>query len=438
MSPTASADPIQLFVAAVRANDVESAASALRQYPQLRPRLDDALPGFDFDGTALIAAVNRRSRAMIDLLLDAGANIDQKSHWWAGGFGVLDHADPELVPHLLQRGATMTINAAARLGRLEDVERLIDEDPNAVRARGGDGQTPLHVASTVDVARLLLARGADIDALDVDHESTPAQYLVRDHQDVVRLLLQEGCRSDILMAAAVGDLSRVKQWVERDPASVEIDVSERHFPMRDPRAGGSIYIWTLGVNKTAHVVAREFGHEDVFRYLMAHTPESFTLALACELGDRATFEKLLALRPNIAETLSDDERRKLANAAESGNLDAVRLMLEAGWPVDAPGRVGATALHWAAYTGNVAMVRELLAHDAPVDAREPRYNGTPLGWALHGSRFISSEAGRDYPGVVAALLDAGAVISSPADVEASDPVRELLRRRGVALGDIGA
>ena len=73
---------------------------------------------------------------------------------------------------------------------------LVAADPAVVHARGGDGQTPLHFASTVEIAEFLLANGAEIDARDVDHESTPAQYMLRvdqkrhyprDRQDVARL-----------------------------------------------------------------------------------------------------------------------------------------------------------------------------------------------------------------------------------------------------------
>lgn len=56
-------------------------------------------------------------------------------------------------------------------------------DAGVVHARGGDGQTPLHCASTAQIAAFLLDHGADIDARDVDHESTPAQYMVSDRQD---------------------------------------------------------------------------------------------------------------------------------------------------------------------------------------------------------------------------------------------------------------
>ena len=53
------------------------------------------------------------------------------------------------------------------------LRELVAADPDIVHARGGDGQTPLHFASTVEVAEFLLANGAEIDARDMDHESTP-------------------------------------------------------------------------------------------------------------------------------------------------------------------------------------------------------------------------------------------------------------------------
>jgi len=52
-----------------------------------------------------------------------------------------------------------------------------------VHARGGDGQTPLHFASTVEIAEFLLAHGAAIDARDVDHEA----HALRVDHDAVEL-----------------------------------------------------------------------------------------------------------------------------------------------------------------------------------------------------------------------------------------------------------
>ena len=113
---------------------------------------------------------------------------------------------PTLRLYAIERGAVVDVHAAARLGLVERLRQLISSTPALVHEPGGDGQTPLHFASTVEIAEYLLDHGAEIDALDVDHESTAAQYMVRDRQDVARYLIQRGCRTDILMAAALGDI----------------------------------------------------------------------------------------------------------------------------------------------------------------------------------------------------------------------------------------
>src|SRR5581483_5314646 len=125
--------------------------------------------------------------------------------------------------------------------------------------RGGDGQTPLHFASTVEIAEFLLDCGADIDARCVDHESTPAQWMLRDRQEVARFLVSRGCHTDILMAAALGDLELVKKHFAADPASIRLCVRDEFFPRKNPRAASIIYLWTLGAGKTPHRVARDFG-----------------------------------------------------------------------------------------------------------------------------------------------------------------------------------
>jgi hypothetical protein len=148
----------------------------------LRARIDEPLPNYGFGQNALFAAVQRSDRATIDVLLHAGANIRKRTDWWAGGFGVLDDCDPSLVDFLVERGAVIDAHSAARLGMLAKLTDLVAADPDVVHARGGDGQTPLHFASTVEIAEFLLDDGAEVDALDVDHESTPAQYMLRVQQ----------------------------------------------------------------------------------------------------------------------------------------------------------------------------------------------------------------------------------------------------------------
>jgi ankyrin repeat protein len=427
----AHVDPIEQLAAAVHANDPSQVQQVLEHHPELTARLNEPLPGGAFGATALLAAVHRRNREMIDVLLRAGADINARSHWWAGSFGVLD-SETDLTPFLIERGATIDVHAAARLGMLARVEELVSADPALVHARGGDGQTPLHFASSIEIARYLLDHGADIDAPDIDHESTPAQYMVRDRPAIARYLVERGARTDILMAAALGDLTRVRRHLAGDPNAVRTSVSDEFFPKQDPRSGGSIYIWTLGAHKTAHIVAHEFGHEDIVRLLMDHTPDGLKLAVACELGDDTTIRMLLEEPRTLARMLGDDERRRLAVAAENNDIGAVRRMLDVGWPADVRGAHGATPLHWAAWHGNVEMIRELLQRQAPLDAVDDDYGGTPAGWAVYASVHGWRPQTGDYAAVLEMLLAAGAKAPKiTGNTEMSEAVREVLRRRGV-------
>ena len=423
-------NPLAALADAIHADDTAVADDLLRRHPEFRAKLNDPIPGGAFGEKVLSPLVQRQNREMIDVLLRHGADINARSDWWAGSFGVLDSCAPDFAPFLIERGATVDAHAAARLGMMEKLDALISANPELVHARGGDGQTPLHFASTVEIATYLLEHGADIDARDVDHESTPAQYAIRDRQDVARFLVTRGCKTDILMAAALGAYELVRRYLDDDPASIRTHVSKEYFPMRDARAGGSIYIWTLGGDKTPHVIAREFGHEDVFQLLMERSSDEMKFAQACDLGDEPLFNALLAKHPDLAKTLSRQEKRKLVDAAERNNVAAVRLMLSAGWPLDVRGNLGATALHFASWLGNTEIVRELLKHGAPVDVRGDQYNMTPLGWAIHGSENSWRKNEGDYAGVVELLLDAGAAAPKlDGELEASAAVREVLMRR---------
>jgi ankyrin repeat protein len=422
-------DHSETLVAAVKSNDVAAATECLKQHPGLLRRLNDALPGLPFDSTLLLTAVWHRNKLMIELLLASGADINQRSHWWAGGFGVLDD-DHGLADFLIERGARVDIHAAARLGRIDTIRKLLAEDRSRVHARGGDGQTPLHVAANVEVAAVLLDARADIDARDVDHESTASQYAIRERQNVTRYLITRGCTTDLLMACAVGDVDLVRKHLDARPESVAMTVSADDFPMSNPRAGGAIYIWTLGGNKSAHAVARDFGHEDVFRLLIDRSSHELAVAAACEVGDEDLLRSLLHTRPIDVAHLTERLLRRVVDAADRNDGQAVRLLLSAGWPVNAVGKHGATALHFAVWNGNAPLVKEILAHRPALDILDRDFNMTPVGWAFHGSLHGSNRDRGNYAETVDALLSAGAVVPSGdlSAVDASESVREVLRR----------
>jgi len=63
--------------------------------------------------------------------------------------------------------------------------------------------------------------------------------------------------------------------------------------------------------------------------------------------------------------------------------DAIRRIAAAGFDVNAR-RDGATALHQAAWSGDLPLIRALLDAGADPDARDDHFGATPLGWAEHG------------------------------------------------------
>ena len=428
--------PPQMLTSAVRASDADRVARVLQQHPELRGQLNEPLEGYGAGMQALLAAVQRTDRKTIDVLLAAGAHINERSRWWAGGMGVLDECHPDLAPFLIERGAHLDVHSASRLGKLEELRSIVQADPGTVHARGAQGHTPLHFASTVEVARYLLDQGAEIEARDLLHESTPAQHMLRvvqarhypdDRLHIARYLVTRGCSTDILMAAALGQLEMVQRHLDADPSCIRMRVNETWFPKHDSRSGGTIYLEEFGRDRTPHLVARDFGHEEVFQYLMAHSPEDVKIAQACEVGDAEAFRALLASRPNLPATLTEEESRRLPNAAQNNNRAAVDLMLSAGWPVDTPGEYGLSALQWASWHGNAEMVRDILRYHPQLEKKDNQHEISALVSALHGSENSWHRDTGNYADTVRALLEAGAKAPKVApDLEASDEAREVL------------
>jgi ankyrin repeat protein len=412
-------DAIEQAKHAFHGDDAAAVRELLDRHPELKARINEPIAGFDSPAITCV-----RSPAMLDVLLDAGADINAKSRWWAGGFGLLHTAKPELAAYAIQRGATVDAHAAARLGMLDKLVDLVAANPAVVHEPGGDGQTPLHFASTVEVAAFLLDHGAHIDARDVDHESTPAQYMVRSRPEIARYLVTRGCWTDLLMAAALGDLELARKHLDGNLDSIYLRVSDEYFPMIGGKNGGTIYQWVLGWYVSAHQVARSFGHEPVFQLLWQRSPDEMRLVTACWLYDEATVKSLLAADPNLASRLSASERRQLAHAARNDDSSALRLMLSAGLPVDATSQHGGTPLHWAAFHGNVSMIEVLLTRNPPLEVLDRDFEGTPLGWAIYGSEHGWNRDAGDYAGSVSALLRAGA--KPPTEPGGSAEVRAVL------------
>jgi ankyrin repeat protein len=351
--------------------------------------------------------------SILSRALDSGSPQDLQavSDWWSSGLHTRE-VDPAVARTLVDRGATLTVHAAAGLGFTDRLARMLDADPSLIDAKGCDACTPLHFARDVATARLLLERGARIDARDEDHESTPVQWLIRDGRDVVRFLLDRGAAPDIFLASALGDRELVSRLIDANPRCVgyRIGRAPEFPPLGYNRRGGTIYQWTLAFNSYAHQVALLNGHSDVFDLLWARSDDATRLLVSCVLGRRADAEAIVARHPKIIASLPAEDLELLPKYCweTNTNYEAVKLMLNLGFPVAQIERShGYTALHNAAWAGSADLVDLLIARGAPVDVVDPSFQSTPLGFAMYDCLVEKRHPEGEFGRVAKSLIEAG-------------------------------
>jgi ankyrin repeat protein len=397
--------PVELFKMAVEMGDVDQVRQLFRSHRDLVSHINE--PMFGFNSPAVHVA--RTNLDMLDLLLDHGADLNARTSWEKGGFGVLEQVSPDQAAPLIARGARIDIWAAANLGLMVELAALVAGDPALVHAKGGDGKRPLHFARTVEIARFLILQGAEIDALDDDHDSTPAQHLVGEHPDVTG-------------------------YLDVDPGSIAMRVDQDWFPMIGTAAnGGHIYQWTLGFHVSAFDIARKRGHTEVVELLLRRAGPLDRLLDSLWCGDDARADAAVAVDPHLVDRAPARALRQVADAARNNNTAAVRAMLRRGFSATALSQHGATPLHWAAFHGNSEMLEEVLRHNPPINAQDRQFQGTPIGWLIHGAlnpwRGIST--GR-HGECARLLLGAGAQVDQASLPTGHDVIDQVLREHLVA------
>jgi ankyrin repeat protein len=363
------------------------------------------------------------------------------------------------------------LDPARAPGLTETARLLLDAgaDP-AARTRGPRADwTPLRCAvagaANPDIVRLLLERGAIPD----DHDLYLACF-GDDDRESLRLLLGHAPNVSETTALSApistGDIEAVRMLLDAGAnpnqpmpaelfgtghgteltwpaayAAVEFDCHVEMLDLllargADPEAAGpdgrSPYRVAIGHGRIAlAAMLRRHGARDD-----ATVAERFLSA--CLRGDQAGARELIAENPGLVDTLTEDERGAIELAAERGDTEVVRLMLDLGFPLGARrGHHGSTPLHAAAYSGSAETVRLLLARGADIEARDSTWDSTPLEWAKVGSGLRpQTSPDPDWAATVRILLDAGASTESfelsPDDLKpASAEVADILRAAGV-------
>lgn len=221
-------DPqVQAFLDAIHRRDLAAVRKALAADRSLARAADQS------GSTSLMHAAYAGTTAMMNALIDAGADVNAKNrrratalHWAV--------ADAAKVRMLLIGGAD--INAKTVEGRTPlhlaasqpagaPIVQLLVEASADVDARALVGTTPLFAAAgaSVEAARLLLDKGADPNAKSTTG-ATALMTGANGHPDVVALLIARGAdvtastrrgETALAFAASRGDLASVKLMLEK-------------------------------------------------------------------------------------------------------------------------------------------------------------------------------------------------------------------------------
>ncbi|MFT3786837.1 MAG: hypothetical protein QM770_11835 [Tepidisphaeraceae bacterium] len=255
------------FRGAIGRGDVQVVRALLDEEPVIAAAINE--PIFAFGGRPIGAA--SRHHDLVDLLIEYGADINLKSDWWAGPWGILDNAEPADAEFLISRGATVDVFAAAHLNKLDRLRELLDADPQLVHAKGGDGCRPLHYARSEAAIDLILSCGAEIDARDVDHEATAAQWMLPNPpggryglpwqrcMELIRHLVSRGATPDVFIACARDDVARLKSIIDSDPTALDAVVGQPGYAPCPVAPGRFIYVYVLGDGATPFDVAATHG-----------------------------------------------------------------------------------------------------------------------------------------------------------------------------------
>jgi ankyrin repeat protein len=249
-------------------------------------------------------------------------------------------------------------------GDLETLRSMLQETPDLVHERSSRRHhaTLLHYVAAngvedarqktpgnaVEVAKLLLDRGAAVDALARMYDA--------------------GCTT---MSMLVSSAPPAEAGLQSALADTLLD---HGAALEGP---GSKW-------QSALLTALTFGYLDTAKTLVRRGAPVNDLAAAAGLGRIDDAVRLLPDADPASRHIA------LALAAQHGHTGIVRLLLDAGETPDRYNPDGfhshTTPLHQAVWSNHMDVVRLLVKRGARLDLQDTIYRATPLDWAIHGGR----------------------------------------------------
>lgn len=356
--------------------------------------------------TALTLAASSGYSNIVELLLTAGADpkaVDQHQRTalsWAVEKGQVPIAkrllDSKIMsPNTMDGEPPRSLLArAAENGNLIMAKLLLSKGANLDSSEGNSDHTPIYLAVTnghEDIVELFLRENPDMkakpDVNEIDKSSNLSllsQAVVAGHLDIAKQLLAAGAdvklgcgnyqQTPLCHAARLGKTSFVEPLLtNHPPADTEEVDSDGWTPL----------MWAVS-NNYPETVGSLLQHGA--RASLSFDRSTSALSLAV---DRDSDEMVLAILDNTRGEQSEPHlNNTILWAAKRGYTTIVERLFKEGASVNATSKHESTPLLKAAKRGYGETVKLLLSHDAKVDLSNSK-DETPLYWAsCNGSEDI--------------------------------------------------
>lgn len=173
-------------------------------------------------------------------------------------------------------GTGATIHIAARSGFVEVVRKHLSLDPLAVHQRGWLGDTPLHWAchnGHLEIVGMLLDAGADIEADEINcYGGKPLHWASEHAPAVVKLLLERGAQVDAL------NINRDSQLFGVTPLLMNAYQKDDCWQVAELLLAAGANPERRHRGKTALEIAREAGNAKIAAVLESHAAGGISVA----------------------------------------------------------------------------------------------------------------------------------------------------------------
>ena len=203
--------------------------------------------------TALAAAAWFNNKTFAQALLDAGADPNEGGvHDVTPLRRALGEGHRDMAEFLLERGADPTPDVLIALNRLDDLARLIQQDPALIHDTDQWGADLLHMAvskRSASATSLALAAGADPTVRDVYGAQPLDRALRARDRECIQAIIAGGVEPDLLTAVVLDDLALAQRIAADDPGAAKQSYADGWTPLDAASAYGrsDIEAWLRSV-----------------------------------------------------------------------------------------------------------------------------------------------------------------------------------------------